>query len=660
MDKKIPDILPKQSYWMDQRLLTVRHNEFAWRATPPDTLEEWEEQRDFTRSQLALAAGLSPMPEMPELKADVWDNANYWGVVIRKVRIETMPGLVCTGNLFFPAKLKGKAPGILCPHGHWRQGRVNHEELGSIPLRCIMFARLGFVVFAYDMVGYCDNDQIIHRWPSDLQREAALYGVSPFGLQTWNSLRALDFLCDLPEVDSERIGCTGASGGASQTWTLAALDERIKVLAPVCMLSSHYQGGCMCEEGPLMRLNGVTSFDVLSACAPRPVFLPSVTRDWTVLNPTYEFEALKRVYQLFDAEDAIGGFHADTEHNYSQETREHVYPWFTHWLLNQSLRETIPEDKIQMPPLSMLLHSEEPFKATLETTKPALEKVKAHVCEDALPQLIDAGLYPEYQAERIPLLGEIVNNDLELADIAMRVTFPKWKINGGMAHGCLISRREEGDVIPAVWVKPDRPSPKGGICLLVSERGKADFFEGGDRHAVLQLLMDRGCECLAIDIMGSGETADLISKSPRDESDPLFFAFNPSLFSMRVQDILTCLALLKEQGKERITLVGIGEGARAAAIAAALAEPLKAVVLNLNGVEDTPEAWLQPLSFQPMIMKVGGMCGALSLIAPRRLVLHRPPKAMARYLWSLYELLKKPAALMVDTDNFLKDIEKNI
>jgi len=416
----------------------------------------------------------------------------------------------------------------------------------------------------------------------------------------------------------------------------------------------------MCEEGPLMRLNGVTSFDVLSACAPRPVFLPSVTRDWTVLNPTYEFEALKQVYKLFDAEDAIGGFHSDAEHNYSQNTREHVYPWFTHWLLNQSLRETIPEDKIQMPPLSMLLHSDKTFQATLETTKPALEKVKAHICEDALPQLPDAELFSEYQAERIPLLGEIVNNDLELADIAMRVTFAKWKIDGGMANGCLISRREEGDVIPAVWVKPDRPSQKKGMCLLVSDKGKADFFEGGDRHAVLQLLMERGCEALAIDIMGCGETAEMPAKSPRDESDPLFFAFNPSLFSMRVQDILTCLALLKEQGCERITLVGIGEGARAAAVAAALAEPLKAVVLNLNGVEDTPEAWLQTMSFQPMIMKVGGMCGALSLIAPRRLVLHRPPKAMARYLSSLYELLKKPAALVVDSDNFLKDIEKNI
>ena len=83
----------------------------------------------------------------------------------------------------------------------------------------------------------------------------------------------------------------------------------------------------------------LTASPVLSACAPRPVFLPSVTRDWTVLNPTYEFEALKQVYKLFDAEDAIGGFHADAEHNYSQNTREHVYPWFTHWLLNQSLRE---------------------------------------------------------------------------------------------------------------------------------------------------------------------------------------------------------------------------------------------------------------------------------------------------------------------------------
>ena len=660
METKMSDILPKQPYWTDQRLLTVRHNEFAWRATPPDSLEEWEEQRDFTRSQLALAAGLMPMPEIPEQKVNVWDKANYWGVIIRKVRINTMPGLICTGNLFLPAKLKGKAPGILCPHGHWRQGRVNHEELGSIPLRCIMLARLGFVVFAYDMLGYCDNNEIIHRWPGDMQRKAALYGVSPFGLQTWNSLRALDFLCDLPEVDAERIGCTGASGGASQTWTLAALDERIKVLAPVCMLSSHYQGGCTCEEGPLMRLNGVTSFDVLAACAPRPVFLPSVTRDWTVLNPTYEFEALKRVYKLFDAEDAISGFHADAEHNYSQETREHVYPWFTHWLLNQSLRETIPEDKIQMPPLSMLLHSEAPAQPTVETTEAALKQVKAHFCEDALPQLIDGRMLTEYQAERIPLLGEIVNNDLELADIALRVTFPKWKIDGGTANGCLISRREEGDVIPAVWVKPDVKSSKDGMCLLVSDKGKADFFAGGDQYVTMQILMDRGCECLAIDIMGCGETADMPAKSPRDEKDPLFFAFNPSLFSMRVQDILTCLALLKEQGHGRITLVGIGEGARAAAVAAALAEPLKAVVLNLKGVEDTEEAWLKPLSYQPMIMKVGGICGALSLIAPRRLVLHRAPKEMARHLSSLYELLKKPAMLTVDTDNFIKDIEKNI
>lgn len=409
-----------------------------------------------------------------------------------------------------------------------------------------------------------------------------------------------------------------------------------------------------------MRLNGVTSFDVLSACAPRPVFLPAVTRDWTVLNPTYELEALKRVYKLFDAEDAIAGYYADAEHNYAQDTREHVYPWFTHWLLNQSLRETIPEDKIQMPPLSMLLHSEELPKPTLETTKAALKKVQAHMCEDALPQLVDRDMSAEYQAERIPLLGEIINNDLELADIAMRVTCPKWDIDGGKAYGRLISRREEGDVIPAVWVEPTERNPKAATCLLVSDKGKADFFEGGDRHAVLQLLLDRHCECLAIDIMGSGETADMPAKSPRDEKDPVFFAFNQSLFSMRVQDILTCLALLKEQGKEKITLIGIGEGARAAAVAAALAEPLKAVVLNLNGVEDTEAGWLSPLAFHPMILKVGGMCGALSLIAPRRLVLHRPPKAMAQHLAALYELHKKPTMLTIDMDNFLRDVEKNV
>lgn len=660
MASSITKILPNKPHWLDQRLLNVRHNDFAWRATPAKSIEEWEERRDFTRAQILLAAGLAPMPEKTPLEPEVWGKANYWGIQIRKVKFQSMPGLICTGNLYLPGKLKNPAPGILCPHGHWSEGRIHHDELGSVPLRCIMLARLGFVVFSYDMIGKCDNNQILHSWPIELQKLASLSGVSLFGLQTWNSLRALDFLCALEEVDKERIGCTGTSGGASQTWTVAVLDERIKVIAPVCMLSSHFQGGCPCEEGPLLRINGVTSFDVLTACAPRPVFLPSVDQDWTNLNPTYEIEALKQVYTLFDAEDAILNYHKNEPHNYNLDTREHVYPWFAHWLLNQSLRETIAEDPIPMPAINLLLHNEQKIEPTLDSTKTAIEEAKKFLLQDAIPEFSDQENISEYAAERIPLLGEIINNDLELADIAVRVTCPQWKLNNATAYGRLISRREEGDVIPAVWVVPDKQVPKPVTCLLISDKGKADYFKGGDQSILLDILINNNCECLAIDLLGSGETAGAPEKSPRDENDPLFFAFNQSLFSMRVQDILTSLSLLKEQGKEKIVLIASGEAARAAAVAVALAEPLKAIVLNLDGIDDSEKGWSTPLSFQPMILKVGGIKGTLSIIAPRRLIIYRPQKDLAQHLTSIYGAAKKTTALTIDNDNFIRSVEKAI
>jgi len=656
----VPRILPDQPYWIDQRLVTVRHNQFAWRAEPPESREEWEERKTFTQAQVALAAGLAPMPEVRPLNPKIWGTLRHEGCIIQKVRFESMPGLEVTGNLFLPERLQSKAPGILCPHGHWQHGRVENIERGSVPMRCLMLARLGFVVFVYDMVGYNDNNQILHRWPNQILREAALSGAGLFGLQTWNSLRSLDFLCAHPQVDPERIGCTGASGGGSQTWTLAVLDERIKVIAPVCMLSSHFQGGCQCEEGPLLRLNGVTSFDILCACAPRPLFLPSVTQDWTNLNPRYENEALRQVYALFNAEDALGGFHADAPHNYNQNTREHIYPWFTHWLLNQSIKTTISEDKIVVPTPAMLLHTENPSPPTEETTRAALEKITAHLCAPALPELQTKKDFKDFRDERVTLLGEILNNDLELADIAVRVTCPSWEIPNATASGRLLSRREIGDIIPGIYVKPHQASDDSTVCLLLAENGKRDFLPGGRYANILDLIIEKKCRALAIDLMGSGETADMPAKAPRFEDDPTFFAFNPSLFSMRVQDVLTALALLKEEGETRVVVIAGGEAARAALCALALAEPVRAIALDLDGVGDDVEGWLKPLSFQPMIFKNGGLKGALAILAPKLLGLFNAPADLAQYATSLYTNAKRPQSLLINNDNFTKLVSQLI
>ncbi len=648
--------LPDSPAWLDRRLLTIHHNEFAHRLNIPATRDEWKEQAELTRAQLALAAGLIPEPDFPDLQPHIWDDFDFEGITIAKVAFDSLPGLRCTGNLFLPTHRKTPVPGILCPYGHWPNARLHDDECGSIPRRCLMLARLGFAVFTYDMLGRGDNDQILHRPPLQLLRLAELHGASPFALQTWNSIRALDFLCGLPEVDARRIGCTGASGGASQTWTLAALDDRVKVIAPINMLSAHYQGGCICEEGPLLRLNGLTSFDILAACAPRPAFIASVTQDWTNLNPDYEIRALQHVYKLAGAPRNLLHFHSDAPHNYNQRTREHVYPWFCHHLLGQPLRNTIPETDLHLPPLDRLRHHLPPHTPTPDSTRDALGKAQRFSTKDALGFTMERRDFLDEREDKLNLLSLILNNDTELADVAVRVTCPQQTLGDIHAHGLLISRRDAGDVIPALRLTRAGQSLPDAACLVLTPTGKDALLDDPELRPVLDAALSRRNAVFAIDCLGTGETAPQLDASPRRPDQPDFYAFNPSLLSLRVQDILTTLCLLSETGFRRISVIAIGEAARLAACAIPLADAIHTSILDLAHVNDDPQDWMTPESFQPLIYKLGGLHGVLSLIAPQRLALRRPNDSLAEHLRSLYATLDRRNALAIENSATLAEL----
>ena len=170
---------------------------------------------------------------------------------VSKVYFESLPGFFVTGNLYRPIGA-GPFPAILSPHGHWAYGRLENTDINSVPGRAINLARQGFVVFTYDMIGYNDSRQLPHTFGGRRER---LWGLSLGGLQLWNSIRALDFLETLPYVRRDAIGVTGESGGGTQTFLLAAVDERVQVAAPVNMISLHMQGGCLCENLPGLRLD---------------------------------------------------------------------------------------------------------------------------------------------------------------------------------------------------------------------------------------------------------------------------------------------------------------------------------------------------------------------------------------------------------------------
>jgi uncharacterized protein len=235
------------------------------------------------------------------------------GYAVENVSFQSLEGIYVTGNLYSPLKIKGKIPGILCPHGHGPDPRFKEYT----QQRCATLARMGAYVFAYDMIGMGDSKQCDHKIEKALK------------LQTYNSIAALDFLETLKNVDKSRLAITGESGGGTQTFTLAAIDPRISVSVPVVMVSGHFFGGCQCESGMPIHVNGefeTSNLEIASSFAPKPMLLISDGADWTKNTTTFEYPYAKNIYSYFGAEKNLENVHlADEKHDYGPNKRLAAY-----------------------------------------------------------------------------------------------------------------------------------------------------------------------------------------------------------------------------------------------------------------------------------------------------------------------------------------------
>jgi hypothetical protein len=322
------------------------------RFAPPHftSVEAWTPRAQFLRAHVLASAGLMPMPAKTPLHPVIFDEVKHSDYSVAKVYFESLPGFFVTGNLYRPAG-DGPYPAVLSPHGHWTNGRLENSEVTSGPRRAIGLARQGFVVFTHDMIGYNDSRQLTHEFGG---RRENLWGLTLGGLQLWNGIRALDFLETLPYVRRDGFGVTGESGGGTQTFLLAAVDDRVAVAAPVNMISLHMQGGCLCENLPGLRLD-TTNVEIAATIAPRPLLMVSATGDWTAETLDVEYPAVRSIYALFDAASRVRAVRIDAPHNYNKESREAMYAWMARWLQHAPEDVRRPEPSIAGDRLTDLL-----------------------------------------------------------------------------------------------------------------------------------------------------------------------------------------------------------------------------------------------------------------------------------------------------------------
>ena len=540
------------------------------------TLAEWEARAAHLRKQILSAAGLLPLPERTPLHPQIFGRIERQGYSVEKVLLETMPGFYLGGNLYRPLGKSGKFPGVASPHGHWDYGRIENTATVSVPGRCINLARQGYVVFSYDMVGYDDTIQTPHEFVGPRED---LWSFNPLGLQLWDSMRVIDFLQSLPDVDGERIAVTGASGGGTQTFLISAVDPRVKAAAPVNMISAIMQGG-VCESAPGLRL-GTFNVEIGALMAPRPLLMVSASGDWTKNTPHDEFPAIQSIYKLYGKPELVESAQVDAPHNYNKQSRELVYSFFARNLLGEKDASRFGEKnfRVEKPQDLLALHNRKLPDNAL-------------TYEGLVEQWIRAAKRQTDLSDRDSLRERLT--------LALAAEWPPEVLSEKDGEWIVLGRAGKGDRAPGIWTPG-----KGPAALMVHPEGS----EAARNTPQAREWIRAGKPLLTIDVYQTGRAVER-----REPAGGQHLIFNKGDAANRVQDILTGLKFLSG-GNQPVTLMGFGDAGVWCVFAAAVAPAPVKVKADLGNFRGDDSDFIQRF-FVPAIQRAGGLHAAVLLAKP--------------------------------------------
>jgi len=599
---------------------------------------QWELRARQLREQVLVAEGLWPLPPKTPLSPVIRKKIDREDYTIEAVFFASYPGHYVSGSLFRPKNHPGKLPVVLCPHGHWASGRFYERkeadakkqieegaettmEGATFPVqaRCAMLAHMGCIVFNYDMVGYADSTAIAHR-TGFTDPEAVLRLQSFMGLQTWNTIRALDFVSGLPDVDASRIAVTGASGGGTQTIIISAIDDRPAVAFPAVMVGEAMQGGCICENAPLLRV-GTNNVELIATFAPKPLGM-SAANDWTIAMETDAFPKLQTIYSLFGAKANVMGKHFSFEHNYNQWSRELMYNWF-----NTHLKLGWPSPVKEQPwkPASkeeLTVYDEEHPRPADSADAPALRKYMTEASDRQLDELFqrDVG---EYRKVVRTALKVMVSDDLPPAgEVAVTRSSGPQSLDNTICETGALSRRDAGEAVPYVSLVPREWN--GTVVVWAHPGGKSSLFdEKGSPTSDVQRLLDQKIAVISADLLLTGEFAahnaraasETIDGYSKQKYSGFQFAYNRSPLASQVHDLLTELAFARQwKGTRQVDLVAFSKSGPTALLARGLAgNVITRAAIDLASFDFDQVTDAHDPMMLPGALKYGGIQGLIPL-----------------------------------------------
>jgi cephalosporin-C deacetylase-like acetyl esterase len=556
------------------------------------------------RRQFRQAVG--DFPERTPLRPRITGIIQREGYRVEKVIFESQPGLFVTAALFVPEseRFRPPLPGVLVPCGHYNRAKAwkEYQAMGAL------LALNGMAALVFDPLGQGERMQL---WGKDGKQRAddtrahdwievggALLGRGAEWFINWDGIRALDYLVSRPEVDPERIGCTGNSGGGTQTAQLLVMDDRIEAAAISCYISRAHIGDA--EQNIFGSISfGFDHADFLTVRAPQvKTLLCAATHDGSDINATWStFRYAKRLYTRLGFSEHIEILENDAKHNYNRDQRQGVVRWMARWL--QGRDEPIWEPKLHLIDMKELYCTPNGKVVELAGARTTYDINREYERDLAAKRR---------RRWRNGDVQRLLQEARDVAAIRPLAELPRPGVDhvGTLRReGCRIEKLvlgpEPGIWLPALLFGPEPSRPRRAVVYLNNAGKAADAGPDGP----IEKLVSQGATVLAVDVRGIGETAMKDTEIRKGMTNPASyvnykaFVQGRSLIGMRVEDIWVTARYLRERltkqdSRSAVELIATGEVGVAALHAAALEPQLfESVVLrrSLVSFADLVHSW---------------------------------------------------------------------